>query len=94
MKALIAAACIAIIAAVGFYFWGEFATWRAANQRQANENEARAELFKLANVTPGSPDAIPRMQAWCKAISDVSRNEPNNEAARALTRNCRAFDYL
>ena len=48
MKALVAATCVAVLAAVSYFFWGEYSTYRerahtevvrAENQRAKNEAE-------------------------------------------------------
>lgn len=95
MKALIAAACLAVIAAVGYYFWGEFAEWRSASADQA---AARQEIYRLAGVQPGTRDEMGRVIRWCKAIDEkLSDNGFTGEAtstARRVVQNCRFFGYL
>ncbi|MER2536025.1 MAG: hypothetical protein ABTQ31_12765 [Rhizobiaceae bacterium] len=50
MRALVAAACIAIIAAVGYYFWSEYSTYRQAELRHAQYTSAVEKETCLAAV--------------------------------------------
>ncbi|GHC61485.1 hypothetical protein [Limoniibacter endophyticus] len=97
MKALVASACIAVIAFVGYYFWGEY----EARARQVARVEAatarnkadRDEIFELANANPGETDMA---SAWCRLTVmrlDGGKLAGNREAARLVT-NCMRFGLL
>lgn len=97
MKALIAAACVAVILAVGYYFWGEYshhAEQAAANAAANTAMEAkRAALFTLANAGKSEDDMV---RAWCKLAKmriDGGIWESNATAAAAVG-DCRHFGYL
>lgn len=53
MKALIAATCVAILATVGYYFWGEYSEAKAQRERDAEIAVVRAQVFEDARASPG-----------------------------------------
>ena len=92
MKALIATACIAVIAAVGYYFWGEWQSARERAYRAAELEGARNELFEFAKAKPHETEKV---RVWCRAADKaIETTLRDNEIAIQAVRNCRYFDYL
>ncbi|MFH1796311.1 MAG: hypothetical protein ABIF45_17615 [Pseudomonadota bacterium] len=90
MKYLIAAACIAVIAATGYYFLGEYADYRRRADIAQGEEDARRELFWFAKAEPGDVATVRR---WCGYLQNTEKKMPGDETARHLARNCRALGY-
>lgn len=76
MKVLVGAACIAIIAAVGYFFWSEYADRRDAETRAAvaevraaatrqESDIARTNLFRLADAAAGEDGKV---RSYCRNI--------------------------
>lgn len=93
MKALIATACVAVIAVATYFFWGEYQGYRERVQRAESLDRARAEIFDLAKA---KPHEIDKVRAWCKHLDErIDAGElKDNDLARGVVRNCRYFDYL
>lgn len=66
MKALIAIACTAVIAAVGYYFWGEFSDARARSAAQSAHEADLAQLTAFAQAAPGDNA---RISEYCSAVA-------------------------
>lgn len=90
MKALVAATCVAVLAAVGYYFVGEIRAHSAKSERLERIEGARAELFKFANAAPGDDDKV---KQYCSYIRDHNKTD-KSEYSRQLETNCRSLGYL
>lgn len=92
MKVLTAAACVAIVLFVGYFFFGEYKEHRERAQRAERREEAREELFRLANAEPYEIDKV---QSFCVLLRDRARKDDSaNEMIEILVRNCRGLGYL
>lgn len=91
MRILIGATCIAVLAAVGYYFWGEWQTSARSAQIEQSREGARAELFRLAGAEPGDSASV---RGFCKLMADKRyRDNDNSEFTATLVRNCSALGY-
>lgn len=104
MRALVAATCIAILAAIGYFFWGEYqaaadAKLRADAKKAVIEmrieadRKAREEIFRLAYAEPGEEDMA---SGWCKLTATRTEDghlKGNKEAAR-IVQNCKRLGLL
>lgn len=91
LKGLIAVACCIVIAAGGYFAWGEYSSYRLRSEVAAGRDGARVELFNLANAEPYEIDKV---RAFCKTMSDKRyRDNDNTDFVRILVRNCSALGY-
>ncbi|TPM92730.1 hypothetical protein [Mesorhizobium sp. B2-1-3A] len=91
LKILIAAACVAVIAAVGYFALGEYKAYRLRAEIEAGRESARAELFDLAKAKPYEIDKV---RDFCKTMSDRRYGgDDNSEMVRILVRNCSGLGY-
>lgn len=104
MKALIGTTCIAILAAVGYFFWGEYqaaadaklradAVEAVRQLRAEADRKAREEIFRLAYAEPGEEDMA---SGWCKLTAmraEDGRLKGNAEAER-IVQNCKRLGLL
>ena len=91
MKTLVAAACLAVLAAVSFYFWGEYRQMRRATEIQAGRESARQELFQLSGAKSFETEKV---RDFCKRMSDKRyRENDNSDFVRILVRNCGALGF-
>lgn len=67
MRALVAVTCIAVLAAVGYYFWGEYSEAQAKYERQAKINEAMSWLYALSKAEKGD---VERVKQFCNSIRE------------------------
>jgi Tfp pilus assembly protein PilE len=91
MRALIVVTCVTVIAAVGYYAWGEYSDFRAAAKAATAENAARAELFEAAQAAPGETQKV---RDFCKVADTMYDDGKGSEGMQILIRNCRFFNYL
>lgn len=95
LKRVVAMAAVAVIAAVGYYFWSEYSAYRARQDAELTTERARAELFEQAEAGPGDAASV---RVWCKIVSDRldtgGYSASGAEARRRLVSNCRALGYL
>jgi hypothetical protein len=91
LKALIAAACVAVILAGGYYAWSEYQAYKRRVEIEAGREGARQELFTLAKAKPHETQKV---RDFCKTMSDRRyRYDDNTEFVRILVRNCGALGY-
>ncbi|ESY03414.1 hypothetical protein X753_20200 [Mesorhizobium sp. LNJC399B00] len=91
MQGLIAAACIAVIAGVGYYVWGEFSSYRARVAEEAEVESVRAELFDLAEAKSYEPEKVRMM---CARLREKLETElKDNDMAKQAFVNCRVLRY-
>ncbi|PWJ73826.1 hypothetical protein C7441_1259 [Pseudaminobacter salicylatoxidans] len=97
MKALVAAACIAVLAFVGYYFLGEYSDYSArqasASAAAAKMEDAREEIFKLAEADPHEPKVA---ASWCRLTAmrlNGGNLDGNNQAARIVA-NCKMLGLI
>lgn len=94
MKALIAAACIAVLAFVGYYFWGEYERARAAATYAESVEDSRREIFSLAAKSVGLNDEQ-RARNYCDVLSRINQNNSDKSSERERVLNiCRSFGFL
>lgn len=93
-RLLVIVACMAIIAAVGYYFWGEYRASRARAEAVADERAAHAELFEYAKAKRSEPEKVAR---WCKNLAAKMERDieaRTNRIVRQAVSNCRYFGYM
>lgn len=104
MKALIAATCLAVLATVGYFFWGEYQAAADAKLRadaaeavrqlraEADRN-AREEIFRLAYAEPGEEDMA---SGWCRltAMRAEDGHLKGNKEAERIVANCKRLGLL
>lgn len=62
LKGLIASACVALITAVGYYFWGEYREYRRA--LLLAEAARQSERDRLATFVPECDAAVIELRSW------------------------------
>jgi len=87
MKALVAVTCIAVLAAVGFFFWGEYSEHRANSVERANKDAALQEMFSIANAEPNDTEKVRRM------CQNIDKLPTQNDLTQRVAQNCRFFGY-
>jgi len=94
MKALVAAACIAVLAFVGYYFWGEYERARVAAAYAESVENSRKEIFSLAAKSVGLNDEQ-RARSYCDVLNRINQNnsDKSSERDRVLS-NCRSLGFL
>jgi type II secretory pathway pseudopilin PulG len=91
MRILVSAACIAVIAAVGYYFWKEWSeAQRAAREREqlAFEQQMLAEakqaalgwLYERAGAKPDQPNTV---RAFCENVANGWVIDPESRSILA-----------
>jgi hypothetical protein len=92
MRVLVGVACIAVIAAVGYYFMQEYRTMQAADADRDRIDGVRAELFRFAGANKGE-DA--KVRVFCRNLSAAKgKTARMEEDFRFVERNCRGLGYL
>jgi len=92
MKALIAAACIAVLAFVGYYFWGEYSKYEARQEAMRQTENLRKGLFTLAKAEDGN---VLKVRHFCDLMTKINTNNPDRSLEReSVIRTCRDFGYL
>lgn len=92
LKGLVAAACVVVISAGGYYLLGQFQSWRAAKADRELTETVRTEIFKLARAAPGD---ISGARAFCKQITErLDSDLKDNSEAHRVSKNCRALGYV
>lgn len=92
LRVLVAAASVAIIAAVAYYFWSEVQAKQQASQAASEKQRMRAELFKYAEAKPDDEEKVRRL---CQSDLEQSANELYNFKITKLRLSyCRALNYL
>ena len=66
LKLLAGAACIAVVAAAGYWGVGEWRKRQAAAENAALTEKVRAELFSLASAAPGETEKV---RTWCRGLT-------------------------
>ncbi len=91
-RSLVAAAAIAIIAVVGYYFWGEYQQSSRRAEAEKRIEGVRAELFDLAKAEPSETNKVTE---FCKNIETLLASSlKENSMAIQVGKNCRALGYL
>lgn len=91
MKALIAATCVAVLAAVGYYFWSEYSAHKLRTEIAQNNQRARLELQNQAKTTGYNDD----VNGYCVSMRTLLDGElKDNDFAKDLVHNCRLLGYL
>lgn len=90
MRFLYAAAAVAVLAFVGYFFLGEWGRYRARTEAAETEKALRAELFDLAGAEPWATENV---RIWCGATNSRTDLAGNDTAKRALE-SCRRFGFL
>lgn len=90
MKALVAVTCIAVLAAVGYYFWNEWTIARAADQRSAEITAARAALFEQAKADPHDVDKVVQ---HCAFVRDGRNSTLYGDYAKMASARCTAAGF-
>lgn len=101
LKLLVGTACVAVIAAVGYFFWGEYDQYSqrvereqeieaAKVEREQQFEAAKNELFKYAEAEPGD---FVKVKVYCRD-TNVRRDHSENPFIKQILTNCRALGYL
>lgn len=86
LKALIAIACVVVIAGGGLYGWGEWQKYSEQSARMAQVETARTAIFNESGGRPGSPEA----RRYCERIRALARGElKDNPFAHLRASQCR-----
>ncbi len=91
MRYLIGAACIAVIAAVGYYFWGEWQAHQAAVARDADIKRAESALYEALKLEPGD---IAGARSWCRSIRDDRDIIRDEDFRNSILETCRALRHI
>lgn len=104
MKTLVAITCLAVLAAVGYFFWGEYqaaadAKLRAEAAKAVRElraeadRRAREEIFRLAYAEPDEEDMA---SGWCKLTATRAEDGhlKGNKEAERIVQNCKRLGLL
>lgn len=92
LKGLIAAACVVVIAAGGWYLYSEYQLRSVRAEREAGLERARAEILKFAEARP---DEISKIRSYCEGLNQRNMTDPEkSEFREQIIRNCRYFGYL
>lgn len=90
MKALLAATCVAVLAVVGYYFWGEWQKHAAAQEYADNLASAKADLFRLAQAEPYE---VEKAIKFCKLVRDSPKVMTTEYGAKRISATCAALRY-
>ena len=86
MKALVAAACIAVLAAVGYFFYGEYSE-AVEGARVFDERSMRASCRAvLSDAEAGKTEGLEAKLTGCLLAGAVSQAEIDASIARAASR--------
>lgn len=94
LKALIGCACVVVIAAGGWYAWGEYSRHRIQTERSDRIESARRELFDLAQASDNDREKV---VSFCNSIDNIIENVASSDTKamwRQIKTNCRALGYL
>lgn len=94
MKALIAATCVALLGAVGYFFYGEYADAQARAVETARLEGARKELFSLAEAGGEEVDKVRKYCSVAETGLTVHHLRNAHDHWRQVVKNCRYFGYL
>lgn len=95
MKALVAAACIAIIAAVGYYFWQEHQRSLVARGIAAASARREAAVKALFDAAGARPFEASKVRKFCAEMDRQNETAKGNiDALVSVTERCRALGYL
>lgn len=89
MRALIAAACVAIIAAVGYFFFGE---WQEAQRSAKIARSIEAARAELVGIVGSSSPA--HLQTFCEGNAGVIKAIGGSRDDKRIERNCHLLGYL
>jgi hypothetical protein len=94
-RAVIVAACVAVIAFVGYFFWGEFRRYRDEVNAQETDRAVRDELFSMAKAKRSEPEKV---RAYCARaeheVYDLDGQLRDNSIAKQLVINCQVQGFL
>lgn len=86
LKALIAAACVVVIAGGGYLGWSEWSRASAQAGEQATIEAARSAILNESGAAAGTAAA----RQWCETMKNLARGElRNNDIARLRVAQCR-----
>ena len=90
LKALVAAACIAIVAVAGYYFYTEaqVAAENAAHEKRVED--ARRELFRL---TIAKPHELQYVISYCESLASGGLRDKTAGQRRVIA-TCQLAGYL
>src|SRR5690606_16338811 len=94
VTALCAATCVAVLAAVGYFFYGEYAEAKARAAETARLEDVRKELFALAEAGAGEVDKVRKYCSVAETGLTVHYLRDAHDHWRQVVKNCRYFGYL
>ena len=91
LKALIATACVVIIAGGGYYGWLRYGQFVTESERAVNEESARKEIFSQAGSDDGD---TAKVRTYCNLAVKIANSDTSGDVYIAtIARNCRFFGY-
>lgn len=90
LKGLVAAACIAVLAAVGYYFWAEYSAAQDRAIRASNLAAIRAQVFKDAEAAPGD---FLKVERHCSFVRDNRDSNLFGDYAKIASSRCQAAGF-
>ncbi|KFL24994.1 hypothetical protein JP74_21760 [Devosia sp. 17-2-E-8] len=92
MRLLVAVACVAVIAFVGYFFWGEWNAYRAREEVQtaavARVEQSRQNIEALLKTAPPEWNTVPTM---CRQLMKIPN--PANAGREGFVEDCRILGY-
>ena len=86
LKALIAAACVVVIAAGSVYGWNEYQKALGRAEQRAEIETAKKAILNLSGAKVGTPES----RRWCESVRSLARGKMrDNEFAHLHARQCR-----
>ena len=90
LKALIATACVVVLAGGGWFAWGEWSDAAAKRKISDSREAARKELFYLAGARD---DDVARVNSFCTVVREQPEKFSDKDLTAHVARNCRALGY-
>jgi hypothetical protein len=90
MKALIATTCVALLAAVGYFFYGEYAEAQARTERAAERAALLREVYSDARAEPGE---AAKVMKHCDFVRDSVSSKTIGDYAKVASARCSAAGF-
>lgn len=96
MKQLVALTCLAVLAAVGYFFWGEYETHSARKARvaaaTAQQDKIRRDIYRLAAADPDERDVA---LTFCKASKlRLDWEQSPSSSQQAIVQGCKQIGLI
>lgn len=95
MKTLVAITCLAVLAAVGYFFWGEYNVYAAKEARiaaaTAQRDQIRRDIYRLAAADPDEHDVA---RTFCKASKlRLEWEKSPSSQQQAIVQGCKQLGF-